>query len=406
MTARGATDTLALLRARCAALPDVIDHALSVPLPVIPHGDLVTAPWVTTGTGTSEGPAHALATLLRQTSGCRAEFVPLSCFADETPPDGLVVVFSQSISPNARLALNTRQRSRKFLDRTLLVTAAGASPEIAALARQGLCVLNHPPSDESGLLLRVLGPAAALVIAHRIAATVHASLSGTPTLMDTNGLRSVLATASARADLALTGINPVRLLGRVALVTTGGADAHGLRWKWLEGLGCIDPPVWDVMQFAHGPYQYIVDEDWTLIALERAGAPGRKDPELLDRLGAILHPDRHALVRLRATGDGLMGTLDHDAQLNQVLLRAMEKTPRDIIQWPGQGGDEELYGIGRSPAHGETSTATGASSPTQPPGGSHPSPRLGSSAAGSSSLLSAQAAGAFPAVGADDGSAP
>ncbi len=350
MTARGATDTLALLRARCAALPDVIDHTLSIPLPDLPHENLVAAPWVTTGTGASEGPARALARLLRQMIGCRAEFVPLSCFADETPPDGLVVVFSQSISPNARLALDLRQSSRKFLDRTLLVTAAGASPEFTALAQQGLCVVNHPPADESGLLLRVLGPAAALVMAHRIATAVHASATGTHIPLKTRDLRSVLATAPARADKAIEGIAPARLLGRVALITTGSAEVYGLRWKWLEGLGRIDPPLWDVMQFAHGPYQYIVDESWTLIALERAKAPGRRDPELLDRLGTVLNPDRHALVRLRAAGDGLLGSLDHDAQLNQLLLRAMELAPRDIIQWPGQGGDEGLYGIGRSPS--------------------------------------------------------
>src|SRR5690242_21804287 len=63
---------------------------------------------VTTGVGGSAGHARVLAYLLAEHVGCDARFRPLGAFAEPVPRDScddLLVVVSQGLSPNARLAL-------------------------------------------------------------------------------------------------------------------------------------------------------------------------------------------------------------------------------------------------------------------------------------------------------------
>src|SRR5438105_12549500 len=62
---------------------------------------LASRSWITTGTGASEGPARALASLLRR-AGVLAEFAPISRFAEGAPRADTCVVVSQRLSPNAR----------------------------------------------------------------------------------------------------------------------------------------------------------------------------------------------------------------------------------------------------------------------------------------------------------------
>jgi hypothetical protein len=123
-------------------------------------------------------------------------------------------------------------------------------------------------------------------------------------------------------------------------VTAGSylALAHGLRWKLLEASGIPDPPVWDVLQFAHGPFQQMYGRPMLLCALECPGAA-----PLFDRLERILVPGRHALVRLAATLPAPWCWFEHDAQLNALTLALLAARPVDLARWPGQGADGELY---------------------------------------------------------------
>jgi len=152
--------------------------------------------------------------------------------------------------------------------------------------------------------------------------------------------------ALERASALAESCPPLALLGRVAFVTAGGyGDAcRGLAWKWMEGLWTDEPPLWDVLQAAHGPLQQFWEREMTLIAL--CGPPGKAEP-LFDRLESVLHPSRHRLVRLHATAPGALAVFEHGAALDRLMVTALEASPRDLSRWPAQGADGPLYGLAR-----------------------------------------------------------
>jgi hypothetical protein len=335
----------AMIAARIQTLPDELARALAAPLPgePLPPGAGV----LVTGVGASEGPARYLALLLHA-SGRRAVFAPLSAFVlGATRPAGeVLIVISQGLSPNARLALrHVREHAA-----TLLFTSATperASAEVAACladfhAAGGRTILL-PPDDESGTLVRLVGPAVALVAAARFAAAVGcpgidaAALARVPTLA---------ASASTRVEAALGALPPLALHRRLAFVAAGPLmdGAHGLRGLWMEGLGAPEPPLWDVLQVAHGPYFELFDEQATLVTLEHEGDhPAER--ELFDRLTTMMVPPRHAVLRLEARLPPPLGILDHTLLCTALLLRALGERSKDI--GAGLGSDAPLYGLGR-----------------------------------------------------------
>lgn len=335
---------LQLLRARCRAAREALCAQLRAPMATPALADLPRRRFLVTGIGVSEGPARCLAALLRRGGRCAA-FLPLSAFAGGIPegPFDTLVLFSQGLSPNARLALSRRGAFRD----TLLVTGEGAPPPaaaplLAALEREGAYVHRHPPALEDGVLLRVIGPALSTLAALRLAAALCPESTAALPLSEA---AAVLAEPPPEAP-----ISGADLEGPLAFVSCGdyGELCHGLRWKLLEGLWIREPQQLDVLQVAHGPFQQFFDGPITLIGLER---PGAGEEPLWARLAQVLEPARHRLVPLRARLGGPLALLDHDAQCNALLLRALAERPRDLGRWPGQGRDGPLYNFcGAAPA--------------------------------------------------------
>ncbi len=320
-----------LLAERLDALPAVLDATLAHPLAPLPDALRRAALWTVTATGASEGPARALAALLTRHTAHRAVFAPLSCFAVDAPPSSeVLVVVSQGLSPNARLALAARDRYA----RCVLITAS-RGPEVESLSRDGVLVLSHGPDDEPRLLLRVQGPAAAMLTALRL---VDALAVETRWFRDDT--RDALARALRRCATP-TFDGPLTC----ALVTgpDDGDFGHAHRSVWLEGVGTCDPGTWDVLQFAHGPYQHVVDRATTLVTFERANGASRA---LFDRLASMLDPARHTLVRLVATLPGPLAYFEHAAMLGAVVRQAARLAARDLMDWPGRGRDGALYDLG------------------------------------------------------------
>jgi len=299
---------------------------------------------VTTGAGASEGPARILAAELHA-AGRAARFETLSSFLGATRRRGLepasthLVVFSQGMCPNVRAAL---RHAHDFRHLNLVTSVSpepaglpGTPPRIAAdLAARGATLLRHGPVDERGLLVRIVGPAVATLAALRLAGL--ASPDDLP-------LRQRAAFAHARRSLeGKLGSHADATLAeqRLALVTVGGTDrhVHGLRWKLLEACGLADPPVWDVLQFAHGPFQQIVDRPLLLCALERPDDAG-----IVARLEQLLVPERHLLLRARATLPPPWSFFEHDAYVNAVTLELLGTRDVMVGAWPGQGADGPLY---------------------------------------------------------------
>lgn len=321
--------SVACLAERIAGIPAALLEASRAPLPA----PIAPRTVITTGIGASEGPARLLAAYLVE-SGVAARFVSLATFAHARQSASLLVLFSQNLSPNARLALDPAHA----FDARWLVTSVGAAvgassrePLLEALRAEGVVPIVTPPASEDGMLVRVVGPAAASLVALRLAAAL-----GATALARTSFEEAATVYASAASAAPLPGDD-------FALVAAGVPveHLHGLRWKVLETLLRADPSVWDVLQIAHGPLQTIHDRPMTMLVFEAGDAA-----PLVARLESTLDPSRHRLVRFVATRRDALAFFEHTARLDACLLATLRAAPRDLYVWPGLGRDAPLYDLG------------------------------------------------------------
>ena len=337
---------LASLESRLAALPDaIVDTATGDGVP-----DLRDARGarrvVTTGIGSSEAHARFLAWVLDQHADVRARFLPPGALA--TPPPGaaddVLVVCSQGLSPNARVVLDAAPAWR----RVLLLTAATAAGTPDAAKRRvlnalGANVVRYAGEGEYGTLLRVTGPVAGYVAAWRLARALAGGTALPP--LDASRLARAVKDAVGRAATLPVSPDVGSMLAHAQLVTTGGYDelVHNLRYQVMEGLLLPAPPVWDVLNVAHGPFQQSFPGPATFVALARSDAPG--EAALLERLGALLVPGRHRLLSLVATLPGALAILEHETLMLALVLRGIRERGLDQADWPGRGSDAPLYAL-------------------------------------------------------------
>ncbi len=206
-------------------------------------------------------------------------------------------------------------------------------------------VVKHGPRDEDGLLLRVVGPAAAnatiMRMVSKLASNGHASRP--------ENIAAVLGSARdrARAALAESHASATALFDVVCVLATGSdvALAEGLKHKLLEGLGRAVQTI-DLCALVHGPLQSFYDRQATLVVLSRDNCSfGERMAvrELSSRLATVLHPERHHVIHLSSSLPGPYALLDFDLQLDDLVLEALRARPRDLADWPGKGRDAALY---------------------------------------------------------------
>jgi len=343
----------ALLSQRAAAAGDLVAQAAAAAMPALPFIPGAARCIVTTGVGSSAAHARLLAHLLRTEVGLPARAADAGEFIAPRGDAGAdaLVVFSQGLSPNGRLPLT---QAETWLG-VVLVTAVerdGAPPEkraaLSALEQaRGLC-LPLPGGLEYGTLLRLGGPLAGYAVAYRLADAIARAAERQSTALALDPPRLVRAMAAAAAHAAAFAADA--LDGEIALLASGGygALAGNLQLKLLEGLLEPLPPVWDLVGFAHGPFQALFARRATLLMLQRADAPG--EAALLERLRAMLDPRRHRLLLLPATLPGAQALFEHEALLNALILRAIATRGIDQACWPGLGKDGPLYDVAGEPA--------------------------------------------------------
>jgi creatinine amidohydrolase len=313
-----------------------VDEAFAVMLAVAEAAPSVTASdascdaFVVTGVGGSFGPAKHLVALL-EAGGRRARYLPLSAFAGGPPAtrgDEALCVVSQGLSPNARLALG---HAEAFREAYLVTAVPEGDPRVSAFEARGGRVLAHPPFEERGTLLRVVGPAAAL---GAVGAFAGERLEASE--------RSALESARRAARVKARALSTEELARPCVLVTSGEnrAIAEGLGLKWVEGLGRPMPPSWDVLELSHGPFHAFYGEAMLLVGL---GPPSPLD----DALEQMLVPSRHTFVRLGVDLSRHVSRLAAELSANELLLASLRAWPRDLTAWPSMGKDEPLYGLGR-----------------------------------------------------------
>ncbi len=293
-----------------------------------------------TGVGSSAAHARYLAALLAEELGLPARFVPLDAFPLAPDSRDALVVFSQALSPNARLALT---EPAGWL-RTVLVSAAATSHDaerrrtLEFLRATGVAIVDSAAADEFGTLLRLEGPIAGYVAALRFARSL-----GLPPAPELARVPAAFAAALERATALAPGLAP-RLATEPVLLLASGAyreAADNLRLKLVEGLLRPAAPIADPIEFAHGPFQALALGRATLLALTRPDAV--HEPERLARLRAMLAPERHTMVTLEATLPGFLAIFEHEAWLGALVLAAMEHAGIDPSAWPGRGADAPLY---------------------------------------------------------------
>jgi creatinine amidohydrolase len=342
VTARSLAALRDALRRAGDALP-----ALAEPAPPADFDPRAARAIRVTGAGSSAAHARYLAAVLAEELGLPARFVPLGAFPVAPDPRDALIVFSQALSPNARLALT---EPGGWL-RTVLVTAAMGSrdPErrraAEAVRTAGAAVVPSAGADEFGTLLRIEGPLVGYVAALRLARSL--GLPPRPELARAAGAWAAACTSAA----ARAGALAPRLARDELLLLASGAyqeATDNLRLKWVEGLRRPLPPVCDPLEFAHGPFQALAARPATLLALARPDAPHER--ERLRRLGEMLDPDRHQLVSIEASLPGFLAVFEHEAWIGTLVLAAMEHAGVDPADWPGRGADAPLYALSAEPA--------------------------------------------------------
>ena len=348
------------LAERIAALPELLREALAAKPPELGFRAKRGARVVTTGLGSSAAHARFLAQVLDD-GGIAARFAPLGALR-EPPRDpragdvragDVLVVFSQGLSPNARLAFGALDR----FSHAVLVTASAPDDPVAipqekrdlvgVLEQRGVAIVPFAGAEEYGSLLRVTGPMLGLASALRIAASLgHAD---TLRALDSIADRVVRAVAEApeRLRRECAGLDAAAFDGPLSFLATGGYAecVWNLRFKVLEGMLRPLPPVWDPIEVAHGAFQQACAEPTTFLALGRPDA--WSEAELLDRLARIL-PTKSRLYRLHAELPGALATFEHEAMLNALVMRFLEERSIDPDDWPGRGKDGPIYEVGRS----------------------------------------------------------
>jgi hypothetical protein len=297
------------------------------------------------GVGGSELPARLLVTALAD-AGLPARFVALSRFVVADVPMARAaarVVFSQSLSPNARLALHASTANPPGGAGDAPATMLLVSARDEAAAGPSPPVLVHGPEEESGLLLRVIGPLQACLLA----ADLAMALRGVSPTVSPETLRVALARAAGHADI-VSCVRPddVDAIDErpVVLLTEGIESELGaaLALKLVEGLGS-EARAGDALGFAHGTLQSIYNRRVDVVLLTREGS------SLRERVRSVLVPERHALIEHHAMLPFPYAVLERAAFLDRLVLNTLEQHPAAaarLAAWPGQGADGALYHLG------------------------------------------------------------
>jgi creatinine amidohydrolase len=345
-------DAYTLLRQRAAAAPQLLREAAGLDLGELPFAPRAVRAFVTTGIGSSAAHATLLAHLLAVELGLPARFAPGGAFASPPadPSRDVLIAFSQGLSPNGRLAVANPAAWRGVILVTALTAAdpdldADRRDTLDAIERAGGRCIRLPGGAERGTLLRIAGPLAGYAVAYRLAEAIGRA-AGLPVdhlLLDADAICARIDAAAVTID-ALPAADGT-LAGHLLFLASGGygALAADLALKIHEGLGEPLPQLSDLIGFAHGPFQSICTREATLLVLQRAGAP--LEDALLVRLRAMIDPGRHRIVILPAQLPGALALFEHEALLNELVLRAIAARGIDQARWPGGGRDRPLYDV-------------------------------------------------------------
>lgn len=290
------------------------------------------------GVGGSEGPARFLTAVLGEL-GVPSIYRPPTHFLDKrATAERVLVVFSQGLSPNARLMLS---RAGDYARALLVTTESSVQGERAReLGALGVAIVPLEVPAEPRALVRLTGPTLFRALALLLGLELGERLGrAAPSFALTPGELARAYRASQAQGRELSRLLPKSglegLIVAEPIVDLVQVEAA----KWREALWCAPPAVFDALGFAHGPLQTLPEGDAPLLVVHGSGATGQS---LFARVRACLERAGRRAVSLPLSLPAPLCALEVDAVVSEILLERMPDCPEE---WPGQGWDGPLYGL-------------------------------------------------------------
>lgn len=324
--------SVAVLEARVRRGPEVVREALQTALPA------GLMPWsetslVLTGIGASGAVARTAEALLRHETSLRVSSLPLSEFVsrDVDLQGKTLVLLSQELSPNATLAL---QRVERFQSALLITSLDARDERLHGFKQSGGRIFTLPPKEEPDFLVRMMGPLATVMGLLRLAwagegQKAPAELARVPEAM--------AAALEKGFDAARSWPDDVL---RPPMLATGAYSGclEVIRWTWMEAWWTEAPPMWDVLEVAHGPWQTQTKMQGPWLGFTRPDDMAGLWPRFESML-----PAGQSLVRAEATLPAPFCFFEHAAFVQGLLAGVLKRRDVDLKQWPGHGTDAPLY---------------------------------------------------------------
>ena len=291
-------------------------------------------PWIVTGIGSSEAHARFLCSLVDRIAPGAATFAHPSSFAVLIPAasEGSLIVFSQGLSANARIALSHRSSFRK----TVVFTAKGQGE--TPFTGTEIQFVRCAEADEFTILLRVIGPMVTFLTAWQWLHSVCPAASPPPGLPEIDGIFSAADEISHETIDSLAA----DLISGVEFNFIGPVSDYpqNLGFKRVEGLFLPEPVRRDILQAAHGPLQQnhaMPCAQWIFTSASAAeSALAAHLLPMFQRLGAP--------IRIIASPVPEPASVFYfEALLNRILAAAIHSSSHSQFDWPGKGKDQEGY---------------------------------------------------------------
>jgi creatinine amidohydrolase len=324
---------------------------------------------VTTGIGTSEGHARHLAEVSARWVGQPARFATTGSLSAGPPPgaeEDWLVVFSQGLSASARYALCHLESWGGVLlvtglpgqdDPELLELHGEKRAWLDTLAKAGVVQLDLGCGTEYGALLRVVGARVGYAAGWSVLRSLCARRLRSAGVLDCDP--QALHDAQSAAGVEVRRVFPEDVAASaffdanrvLLLVAEGGLLelAEQLSLKIAEGMLRPAPRCVDVGHFVHGPLQGLVGRPSSILYL--AGpADVNTETGWLAALESTLDPERHDLRVLRSRLRVPFSVVEYEAMLDELVLRVLDESGADLVDWPGREREAALYEKGPDPA--------------------------------------------------------
>ena len=282
-----------------------------------------------TGIGSSEAHARFLVELINEYTHSHATFVNTSHFLKrrQAYQDATLIVFSQGISANSRIALE----QHKLFRHTIVFTAADESKT----THYDCFRIPFPVAEEYDILIRVVGPMTGYLVSLQFVAAYWKN-NTLPALSEKfiDFIHRPTCIISDNLNISDGAV----ILASDPLINY----AQNLSYKLTEGVFAKCVSICDYLSFVHGPFQELLRNPRPIIMLKNNS---EVDNQLTLKAMSLVHQIKAASVLLESRWESPYSILEFESMFNCYLEKRMILNNVDQINWPGKGKDGAIYHI-------------------------------------------------------------